>query len=354
MRPAQRSLNARVQGTLISFLVLTLGLYARPVSAQQEQVFYYHLDAIGSVRMITDANGQVVEHHDYLPFGQEWQPPTPPSSESRLFTGKEHDAETQFDYSGARYYAYGNGRFTTVDPSHVAGDIFNPQTWNGYAYALNNPVRYLDRDGYSPSEWCPGGIVTDDGCFDAGDFRFAQNSGQSNAMGSQSADIGSPNWTSTLSCRSLAAGDTPRGSLGSWASGVGTAAYMTAEWGLGVGPTDIEFGPNSVQSLQMMSAYGLAENINSFLNGGASSGLQPFGLSGLIESGLNPTTQFVGSYQWSAVLSGGKLNITITNSTTRFSAFYHAPGLDPNPPTRTGWSPTGRVNQRFRITVPCP
>lgn len=110
-----------------------------------EVVTYYHTDAIGSVRMITDANGQIVERHDYLPFGEEWQAPS--SSERRLYTGKERDRETGFDYFGARYYASTTGRFTGVDPNHINGDIFDPQRWNAFAYARNNPLRFVDPFG---------------------------------------------------------------------------------------------------------------------------------------------------------------------------------------------------------------
>jgi len=120
----------------------------------REVVTYYHADAIGSIRMITDANGQVIERHDYLPFGEEWQPP--PSSERRLYGGKERDPETAFDYFGARYYASAAGRFTTVDPSHIDGGIFDPQRWNAYAYARGNPLRFIDPFGFDS---CP--AVTD-------------------------------------------------------------------------------------------------------------------------------------------------------------------------------------------------
>jgi RHS repeat-associated protein len=123
-----------------------------PASAQtSEVVTYYHADAIGSIRMITDANGQVVERHDYLPFGEEWQPPAS-QSERRLFAGQERDHETSLDYFGARYYGSGNGRFVTVDPGHVSARIFDPQRWNGYSYARNNPLRFLDLLGLEP---CP-------------------------------------------------------------------------------------------------------------------------------------------------------------------------------------------------------
>jgi RHS repeat-associated protein len=101
--------------------------------------------------MVTDANGQAIERHDYLPFGEEWQPPAS-ESERRLFAGQERDQETSFDYFGARYYGSGNGRFVTVDPEHVSARIFDPQRWNGYSYARNNPLRFLDLSGLEP---CP-------------------------------------------------------------------------------------------------------------------------------------------------------------------------------------------------------
>ena len=108
-------------------------------------VTYYHTDAIGSVRMITDASGQVLERHDYLPFGQEW---TTASSEHRLFVSKERDQETGLDYSGARYYSARSGRFTSPDP--IAANevrLVNPQRWNRYSYAANNPLTFGDPDG---------------------------------------------------------------------------------------------------------------------------------------------------------------------------------------------------------------
>lgn len=61
------------------------------------------------------------------------------------FTGKERDAETGLDYFGARYMAAGTGRFTS--PDEAGPDIANPQTFNKYRYALNNPLRYIDPTG---------------------------------------------------------------------------------------------------------------------------------------------------------------------------------------------------------------
>jgi RHS repeat-associated protein len=117
-----------------------------PTLAAAQQVEYYHLDALGSVRAVTDGNGAVITRHDYEPFGEEWN--EPPSSDSRRFTGKERDPESSFDYFGARYYHFETARFSSVDPRlTVASNLKDPQLWNRYAYARGNPLTYIDPDG---------------------------------------------------------------------------------------------------------------------------------------------------------------------------------------------------------------
>ena len=126
------------------------GFLLAPVDARaQEEAVYYHTDAIGSVRMVTDASGAVVARYDYLPFGEPW-PATPPNPnpDVRQFTGKGRDTETGLDYFGARYYASQTGRFTTVDPVlDIDQALVDPQRWNRYTYVRNNPFRYVDPDG---------------------------------------------------------------------------------------------------------------------------------------------------------------------------------------------------------------
>jgi len=89
-----------------------------------------------------------------LPFGEELssgtggRTPTQGYSGDTVrqkFTSKERDIETGLDYFGARYYSSIQGRFTSVD---IAGpNLSNPQSLNKYAYTLNNPLRYIDRNG---------------------------------------------------------------------------------------------------------------------------------------------------------------------------------------------------------------
>ncbi len=134
----------------IAWASLVAMLLVPALASAQDVVVYYHTDAIGSVRAVTDDTGAVIARYDYLPFGEPWDPQ--PSPDVRQFAGKERDAETGLDYSGARYYRPQSGLFTTGDPGHAGGDIFNPQSWNAYAYALNNPFRFVDPFGLAP---CP-------------------------------------------------------------------------------------------------------------------------------------------------------------------------------------------------------
>jgi RHS repeat-associated protein len=80
--------------------------------------------------------------------------PGNPDIESQKFTAKERDAETGMDYFGARYFSGPQGRFTIPDPLMASARASNPQTWNRYAYTLNNPLRYVDQSGMEVPDKC--------------------------------------------------------------------------------------------------------------------------------------------------------------------------------------------------------
>jgi RHS repeat-associated protein len=128
----------------------------------QVGTLYLTPDHLGSTRLETNDLGAAVAYHDYLPFGEEI-----PSGlggrgslygavdgQTHKFTGKERDAlETGgsamqgLDYLTVRYMSSAQGRFTSPDPKHFPHDIADPQSWNKYGYARNNPLRYTDPDG---------------------------------------------------------------------------------------------------------------------------------------------------------------------------------------------------------------
>jgi len=63
-------------------------------------------------------------------------------------SSKERDAETGLDYFLARYYSGAQGRFLSADPVMSAPErLRDPQQYNRYAYARNNPLRFLDPTG---------------------------------------------------------------------------------------------------------------------------------------------------------------------------------------------------------------
>ena len=133
---------------MFRLLLIVAACCCPAVAAAQsgETVLYYHADAIGSARMITNETQQVMARYDYLPFGEEWNPAS--FRDPRLFAGKERDAESGFDYFGARYYQNQAGRFTSPDPITVnALRLVNPQRWNRYIYAVNNSLKFIDPDG---------------------------------------------------------------------------------------------------------------------------------------------------------------------------------------------------------------
>ena len=110
------------------------------------QVLFLHLDHLGSLRQVTDDVGEVIEDHDFLPFGEEI---TSLTTESLLFTGHERDSHgagsaDDLDYMHARYCSPHVGRFLSVDPKQRKRATKKPQKWNRYAYTRNNPLKLVD------------------------------------------------------------------------------------------------------------------------------------------------------------------------------------------------------------------
>ena len=99
---------------------------------------YHHLNALGSNIVSTDDNQNVLVRYEYDVFGA-IRSETGTSDNTRKFTGKEFDADSNLYYYGARYYDPYIGRFTQRDP---IGDGVN---W--YAYTYNNPLKYTDPTG---------------------------------------------------------------------------------------------------------------------------------------------------------------------------------------------------------------
>jgi RHS repeat-associated protein len=109
-----------------------------------ERRIHFHLDHLGTPRLITGSGGARISARTFHPFGDEI---TAPDTEPLKFTGHERDVNG-LDYMHARYYDAKWGRFLSVDPEmSPARNLRVPQRWNRYAYALNSPITRFDPDG---------------------------------------------------------------------------------------------------------------------------------------------------------------------------------------------------------------
>jgi RHS repeat-associated protein len=121
---------------------------------------HYHLDHLGTPRLVTGANGVEVAEHAYYPFGAEINlTPHETPEELMKFTGHERDIVAgdghTLDYMHARYDNASLGRFVSVDPViNRKRSMAHPQAWNRYAYVENNPMNMTDPDGRNAQVTC--------------------------------------------------------------------------------------------------------------------------------------------------------------------------------------------------------
>ena len=111
-------------------------------TARVVTVTYYLTDAQGTVIATQDAQGNILSRRFHRPYGAVAQG-TPQAGPG--YTGHVNDPDTGLVYMQQRYYDPDSGRFPSPDPiGPTPGNIYS---FNRYAYANNNPVRYIDSDG---------------------------------------------------------------------------------------------------------------------------------------------------------------------------------------------------------------
>jgi RHS repeat-associated protein len=108
----------------------------------QAQTFtYVHTDALDSPVAKTNASKAIVSITRYEPYGMTSAGNAPTIG----FTGHVNDADTGLTYMQQRYYDPLAGRLLSIDP--VTTDANSGSSFNRYAYAANNPYKYIDPDG---------------------------------------------------------------------------------------------------------------------------------------------------------------------------------------------------------------
>jgi len=116
-------------------------------------IHYLHHDHLGSVDVITDETGVVIERLSFSPFGSrrntDWTDATgliTSVTTTRGFTGHEQLDEVGLVHMNGRVYDPMLGRFLSADPQIQFPTA--SQSYNRYSYVLNNPLSFTDPTGF--------------------------------------------------------------------------------------------------------------------------------------------------------------------------------------------------------------
>jgi len=359
---------------------------------------YLSYDYLGTPRLVTDQNANVMGRYDYLLFGDEIPGGVAGRSSqfgpyvdnvNQKFTGHYRDTETLNDFFNARYYTAPLVRFLFADPASLAAvDPTDPQTWNAYAYVRNNPLVLVDPSGlsllsalgnffsglfggggqqyclsFSDGANCGGGGDTGTGDFSFGYMLFPnrspllplnapgeitfsilhQEKGPVPTVSTPSNQQLVPPKTGTRNCSASSA------SVGQYAAATAQVALLTGQFFSGLGSADQNFGPNSATSQVMAQSGPVQDVLNDYYMTGRTSNLYAFGASGHVAAGANPVAQLVGSFRYTISPTNGGIDLRLTNTTSFRSLTY-----DKGPQWQRGsFAPMGNTHQVYNIFIPC-
>lgn len=107
--------------------------------------YYRHTDHLGSSRFASTTSQTPYSDTAYSPFGE---PYASSGTIDNSFTGQTQDTLPGLYDFMYREHDPNQGRWTSTDPAGLAAvDPTNPQTWNRYAYVVNNPLSFVDPTG---------------------------------------------------------------------------------------------------------------------------------------------------------------------------------------------------------------
>lgn len=137
------------------FLCISVPLLASLNAAAKTTVTYIHSDILGSVIAKSNVYGRITERTDYEAYGEQ----TNGQKAGIGYTGHLEAPELGLTYMQQRYYDPSIGRFYSNDP--VGFNTANLMTFNRYAYANNNPYKYVDPDGRETNPVSGGSGISD-------------------------------------------------------------------------------------------------------------------------------------------------------------------------------------------------
>ncbi len=111
------------------------------------QTYFQHKDYLGTNRIRTNYQGAVAATESSLAFGDGFKQNiliAGSDQDNDQFAGQEKDAESSSEHAQFRQYSSLQGRWMSPDPYDGSYRLGNPQSFNRYAYALNNPLSSAD------------------------------------------------------------------------------------------------------------------------------------------------------------------------------------------------------------------
>ncbi|HUP91336.1 MAG TPA: RHS repeat-associated core domain-containing protein [Solimonas sp.] len=120
-------------------------------SANYSRIDYLLEDHLGSVTLITDQTGQVVQNLSYDAFGKRrgatWRGAMTGEAQTRKgYTGHEEMDNLGLVHMNGRVYDPSLARFVSADPTIQAPDL--SQSHNRFSYVMNNPLTLTDPSGF--------------------------------------------------------------------------------------------------------------------------------------------------------------------------------------------------------------
>ncbi|MES5484933.1 RHS repeat-associated core domain-containing protein [Bradyrhizobium sp. INPA03-11B] len=154
--PAQRWTEyLSVSGSLVGM---------RSTASATTALRYFHTDHLGSISVITNESGAVVERLSYDAWGKRRNPNGSDdpsggltSQTNRGFTGEEQLSVAGLVHLNGRVYDPLTARMTSADS--IVPNAADMQAWNAYSYVNNRPGSFTDPSGHDPVYTLPEIIV---------------------------------------------------------------------------------------------------------------------------------------------------------------------------------------------------
>jgi len=177
---------------------------------------FQHQDWLGTERLRTTYNGAMEGSFTSLPFGDAQTVASGTDLDPYHFAQLDYDSETITGHAQFRQYNGTQGRWMRPDPYYGSYRLGNPQSFNRYAYVLNNPLAMVDPLGLdvicydTPDTDNPDGSYGVTGgttvCFDDGSGGGGGDSGGGGGGPSAKAPSNATPWYKSCTAKALGSG----------------------------------------------------------------------------------------------------------------------------------------------------